>query len=178
MNLAIVSTTMILTLVLLVGRESTQAEELLGQQLRLTGQWIEDRFKAMRVRPWETKEDPQRGRVADNINSVNADTRTLRVGPILVEWNEATQFEEISLQDLAPGRVIEASGQIVGPTHLIAKSIAAEFMSPHHLEIRGTVTDEERQLIARLAELQPGIPADGRGKGGGFWTKMKEALGA
>ena len=42
------------------------------------------------------------------------------------------------------------------------------------------VTDEERQLIARLAELQPGIPADGRGKGsgGGFWAKMKEALGA
>ncbi|HVE33129.1 MAG TPA: molecular chaperone DnaJ [Gemmatimonadaceae bacterium] len=41
------------------------------------------------------------------------------------------------------------------------------------------VTDEERQLLARLAELQPGIPADGRGKGaGGFWAKMKEALGA
>lgn len=42
------------------------------------------------------------------------------------------------------------------------------------------VTDEERQLLARLAELQPGVPADGRGKGsgGGFWAKMKEALGA
>jgi molecular chaperone DnaJ len=39
------------------------------------------------------------------------------------------------------------------------------------------VTDEERQLIARLAELQPGVPADGRAKGG-FWAKMKEALGA
>ena len=38
------------------------------------------------------------------------------------------------------------------------------------------VTDEERQLIARLGELQPGVPADGRGKG--FWAKMKEALGA
>ncbi|HEY4305740.1 MAG TPA: molecular chaperone DnaJ [Gemmatimonadaceae bacterium] len=38
------------------------------------------------------------------------------------------------------------------------------------------LTDEERQLIERLAELQPGVPADGRGKG--FWAKMKEALGA
>ncbi|HTE46726.1 MAG TPA: molecular chaperone DnaJ [Gemmatimonadaceae bacterium] len=38
------------------------------------------------------------------------------------------------------------------------------------------LTDEERQLLARLAELQPGVPADGRGKG--FWAKMKEALGA
>jgi molecular chaperone DnaJ len=38
------------------------------------------------------------------------------------------------------------------------------------------VTEEERQLIARLGELQPGIPADSRGKG--FWAKMKEALGA
>ena len=38
------------------------------------------------------------------------------------------------------------------------------------------ITDEERALIDRLAELQPGIPADGRGKG--FWAKMKNALGA
>jgi molecular chaperone DnaJ len=38
------------------------------------------------------------------------------------------------------------------------------------------ITDEERQLIERLGEIQPGVPADGRGKG--FWSKMKEALGA
>jgi molecular chaperone DnaJ len=38
------------------------------------------------------------------------------------------------------------------------------------------VSDEEKRLVERLLELQPGIPADGRGKG--FWAKMKEALGA
>jgi molecular chaperone DnaJ len=38
------------------------------------------------------------------------------------------------------------------------------------------VTEEERQILSRLAQLQPGVPADGRGKG--FWAKMKEALGA
>ena len=37
-------------------------------------------------------------------------------------------------------------------------------------------TEEERQIIARLGELQPGVPADGRSKG--FWAKMKEALRA
>jgi molecular chaperone DnaJ len=38
------------------------------------------------------------------------------------------------------------------------------------------ITEEERGILARLAELQPGVPADGRGKG--FWATMKEALGA
>lgn len=38
------------------------------------------------------------------------------------------------------------------------------------------ITEEERRLIERLRELQPGVPVDGRGKG--FWAKMKEALGA
>ena len=38
------------------------------------------------------------------------------------------------------------------------------------------LSDEERRLLERLGELQPGVPADGRGKG--FWAKMKEALGA
>jgi len=132
-------------LLLLACRGTTQAEELVGEQLRLTGQWTEDRFKATRVRLWETKEAPQRGRVAGHIDSVNADTRTLRIGPILVEWNEATQLEGISLQDLVPGRVIEASGRLAEPAHLIAKSLEAESMPPHRLEIRGTVTEEERR---------------------------------
>ncbi len=38
------------------------------------------------------------------------------------------------------------------------------------------ITDEERKIVERLGELQPGVPTDGRGKG--FWAKMKEALGA
>ncbi len=38
------------------------------------------------------------------------------------------------------------------------------------------LTDEEKQIIGRLNELQPGVPTDSRGKG--FWAKMKEALGA
>jgi molecular chaperone DnaJ len=38
------------------------------------------------------------------------------------------------------------------------------------------MTDEERKLLARLAELQPNVPVERRGKG--FWSKMKEALGA
>jgi molecular chaperone DnaJ len=38
------------------------------------------------------------------------------------------------------------------------------------------LTDEEKQIIGRLGELQPGVPTDGRGKG--FWAKMKEALRA
>ena len=38
------------------------------------------------------------------------------------------------------------------------------------------LSDEERTLITRLAELQPAVPANSRSKG--FWAKMKEALGA
>jgi molecular chaperone DnaJ len=37
------------------------------------------------------------------------------------------------------------------------------------------LSDEEEQLIARLAEIQKAVPSD-RGKG--LWAKMKEALGA
>ena len=38
------------------------------------------------------------------------------------------------------------------------------------------LTDDERDLIARLGEIQKSVPLDGRDKG--FWAKMKEALGA
>jgi molecular chaperone DnaJ len=38
------------------------------------------------------------------------------------------------------------------------------------------LSDDERDLIGRLAEIQKSVPLDSRGKG--FWAKMKEALGA
>jgi molecular chaperone DnaJ len=39
------------------------------------------------------------------------------------------------------------------------------------------LTDEEKQIIGRLGELQPGVPVAEKG-GKGFWAKMKETLGA
>jgi molecular chaperone DnaJ len=39
------------------------------------------------------------------------------------------------------------------------------------------LTDEEKRIIARLGELQPGVPATEK-NGKGFWAKMKETLGA
>jgi molecular chaperone DnaJ len=38
------------------------------------------------------------------------------------------------------------------------------------------LTDDERNLIEQLSEVQKSVPLDSRGKG--FWAKMKEALGA
>jgi molecular chaperone DnaJ len=38
------------------------------------------------------------------------------------------------------------------------------------------LTDQERDLITQLSEVQTSVPLDSRGKG--FWAKMKEALGA
>ena len=145
MPLAMVSTTMLFALLFLLSKGTTCAQELVGQQLKLDGQWTEDRFKAARVRPWDIKEDPQRGRVAGQIDTVNADTHTLCIGPILVEWNEATEFEGLSVRDLAPGRVIKVSGQLAGPAHLIAKSIEDEFLPPNRLEMRGMVTEAEQR---------------------------------
>jgi molecular chaperone DnaJ len=39
------------------------------------------------------------------------------------------------------------------------------------------LTEEEKRIIARLGELQPGVPTAEKG-GKGFWAKMKETLGA
>jgi molecular chaperone DnaJ len=39
------------------------------------------------------------------------------------------------------------------------------------------LTDEEKKLIGRLGDLQPGVPMSEKG-GKGFWAKMRETLGA
>ena len=145
-GLTIIRTAVLLALALLTGSGGiARAQELVGQRLKLTGQWTGDRFKATRVRQRNPSEDPRRSRVAGQINEINATTRTLRIGPILVEWKDTTRLEGISLEDLAPDRSIEAAGRLVSPAHLIATSIKAASLAPDFLQIRGTVTEEERR---------------------------------
>lgn len=133
----------ILLFIALGGSGIAYAQELVGQKLKLTGQWSGDHLKATRVQQWETKEDPERGRVAGQIDTVDTATRVLRIGPILVEWSETTRLEGISPTDLALGRLLEASGRLAGPARLIAKSIKAVALAPDQVQIRGTVTEEE-----------------------------------
>ena len=68
--------------------------------------------------------------------------------------------------------------------HLRGRGLAARERGRHGRPARARAAVDARdgsprrseQLIARLGEMQPGVPADSRGKG--FWAKMKEALGA
>src|SRR5437773_10976351 len=107
MNLAIASTSILLTLLLLVSKGSTQTQELLGQQLRLTGQWSEDRFKATRVRLWDTVA-VARGRGDGGGHGLeDAGIRLVRTGPILAVGNDATALGGFAIAGETSGRGIE-----------------------------------------------------------------------
>src|SRR6266571_2880482 len=151
MNLVIVSTTMLFTLILLVGRETTQAEELLGQQLRLSGEWIEDRFKPTRVRLWETKEAPQRGRVAGHIDTVNADTRTLRIGPIQIGAGSGSRIASSQLafgcgkQKRLPSAA-ESPAILTPSTPTLAPCVSGRFRSERGVD-RGSLQANSRSAV-------------------------------
>lgn len=134
-----------------------QAQELVGQRLKITGRWTEDHLKATRVRQQKPKRDRRRGRVIGRIDDIDTTARTLRIGPILVEWNNATRIEGISLEDLAPDRAIKVKGRLLGPAHLLATSIKAASSAPDYLQIRGTVTEGERRPDGSLQLIVLGV---------------------
>jgi hypothetical protein len=135
----------LLGFIFLAGSRVTYANELTGQRLKIKGQWTGERLEAKRVERREPKKDPRRGRVTGRIDEVNPTARTLRIGPFLVQWNDTPQLDGISPETLTPGRSIEAAGRLTDRAHFLATSIKAASSPPHYLQIRGTVTKEERR---------------------------------
>lgn len=121
-----------------------QTQTLVGQRLKLKGQWDGRRFSVTSVQLREPKTDTRSGRVIGMIEAIAEPMRMLRIGPILVELREDTRFEDLSPADLVPGASIEVKGRLVSAGHLLASSVKRRYLPPGRLQMRGAVTSETR----------------------------------
>jgi alginate production protein len=128
-----------------------------GKRLKLTGRWVEDRLEVSRVEHRSSRKDPRNGRVDGPIRTVGPEPRTFLVGPLVVEWSEATQFVGLTPEELAPGMPVEAAGRLSAPARLVANTI--EKAKPGRGEILGAVTAEERRPGGSIALTVLGVEA-------------------
>ena len=121
------------------------ADEVIGQRLKVSGTWDGTTLLATRMQERDADKDPRSGQIEGAIASVDADGRSMRIGPFTVSWDEATTFEGISAQELGSGVALEVSGELREPMQLGATSVEAgsDDLPENVVEIIGAVQEEE-----------------------------------
>ncbi len=159
-HLARVISIILITLISLTYGVISHAQNLLGQQVGFVGNWNDDYLEVKELEREDLEIDPSWGKVEGWIDEVDNRSRTLRIGPIFIEWNDLTEFKGISRDDLAPKQAIEVEGQLVESAHLTASSITAVSISSSYLEIMGIVTESKQLSDGSMRWTVLGVPVE------------------
>ena len=135
------------------------AEELVGQRFSIRGVWKSDRLEATRLQERDSTVNPRNGQVEGRIDELDPTARTLRIGPVRIEWQTDTRFDGIAAGSLQLGDTVEVNGKINGPRRLKATAIErADPLGEGALKILGAVTEAKRFADGSMEFLVLGMP--------------------
>ena len=118
------------------------AASLNGQRLKVTGIWNGTEIAAHRFQMRDAQKNPATGQITGHIGDLDFDSRSLSIGPLTINWDEATEFEGLSSSELSSGHVVTAKVRTVGAGKLKARSIEAESedIEDDEIQILGAIT--------------------------------------
>lgn len=135
-----------------------EATPRVGQRLKVTGYWKSDHVEVTRIQLRDGDKNPDTGRVEGHIEEVLRGRRAFRVGPILVEWDDATSLDGLSPGDIRPGRGVEVIGKVTGPGRLAATALAAETLERGIVQLLATVTEASKRADGASQWTMIGVP--------------------
>lgn len=133
-----------------------------GKTLRVTGTWSGTRIEAGRLQLREVGDDPSKGQVAGRVETVDTADRRMRIGPVTVHWNDATQFKEISPDQLRPDQSVRVSVRWDGEKLTALSVQSASALPKGTLQLTGVVSQSTERadgfsLLGRhIDSRQPG----------------------
>jgi alginate production protein len=98
-------------------------DDYTGKTFRVTGTWNGAQLEAARIQLREAEQEAGRAQLSGAIESLDAAGRSLRIGPLSIDWNDKTEFKGLALKDLKIGTLVRATGRRVGPGRWLASSI-------------------------------------------------------
>ncbi|MGK2942922.1 MAG: alginate export family protein [Immundisolibacter sp.] len=160
MRVATTYTSRLIALALAVTVSVAGAQDLLGRKVKLTGQWDGVQFQGTRLQVWDTHKDSTRGRIRGKVEHLDVPNRTLRIGPISVEWDLKTRWEGLAPEQIASMPAVEVSGAVLSPAKLRAKSVRPASIGPGQFQLRGTVMAAGTARDAASGLTLLGVPVE------------------
>ncbi|MEZ5500903.1 MAG: alginate export family protein [Steroidobacteraceae bacterium] len=137
--------TRLLSGLLILAAAAAQADPYEGRSFRVTGRWNGDMLISDRVQLRTDYDDPERGQIRGRMRKLDRSDQTFAMGPLLVHWNERTEFERMSPAQLASGRSLRVSG-VLNYDQFEALSVRPnDDLGPSTYQITGTVAQSRER---------------------------------
>ena len=132
------------------------------QRLKVTFKYKDGSIEAVRVQHRHTNRDPKSGRIEGKIQKLVRETNSIRVGPIAIKINQQTQFNNLTLVELASGHAIKVVGHLNSRGNFIAESIEKSDLDSGYYKILGQVKDSRQNpdgsLLLKILDLSVFVP--------------------
>jgi hypothetical protein len=140
------------------------AQDARARRLKVGGTWDGQMLRAVEMEERDASKDADRGQVEGTVGAIDLAQRRMHIGPFTVTWDDATEFEDLTLESLAAGATVEASGAVGGPRLLHATAIesGSDDLGPDVVEIIGAVEPVDDGAVAILGVPVVLPPAGGR----------------
>ncbi|GEM_PF-654967 len=153
----------LLSLFIVIGLfiESAHAVNLLNRRIKATGILKDGKVVVYKFKYRKVSRDARAGRVNGQIQQLNLTDKTLSIGPVTVEWNSRTRFDQIAETGLEDGMAIKVVGIISSKGRILAKQFepgSSEIVDDKTIQVLGTISDVETLPDGALLANVMGFP--------------------
>ncbi len=132
----------ILAVIILAMPSYVQAGNFDPKWFRLFGHWEGEKLKTIRADTIQLRlpeEDPKKGQVSGQIETIDHQKQTLQIGPFIIKWSDKTEFDRLTPAKLKRGMTLKVSGLIADGYSFIPKKITQESTpyAPSSLQVTG-----------------------------------------
>jgi hypothetical protein len=139
-----------------------------GKAFRILGIWNGGYVETSRIQLRDADPDVRRGQLIGAVDAVDVASRSLRIGPLNIDWNEKTEFKGMAKTDLKPAAVVRVTGRKLAQGRWLASSVQATVTPTWpagQVQITGTVAAASAPIGGERQIDILGVPVRLRGAG-------------
>ncbi len=127
--------------------QSAHAVDLIDQRIKVSGIWKDDSLIVYKLKYRDSRKDPASGRISGKISALDRSKKSFKLGPYVINWNQNTQFQQLTLSDLTMKKHVKVILQINSENQIQAIQIkpVANGEGSDTLQILGTISSIQKQ---------------------------------
>jgi len=141
--------------------ETADAITLLDRRIKATGILKNDQVVAFKFKYRKPSRDARYGRVDGQIKHLDIDKKSLFIGPLGVDWNNKTRFDQLKESELKDGTALKVIGTVTPAGRIHATRFepgSAAIIDATTVQVLGTISNVQANPDGSLLVRVMGMP--------------------